>query len=187
MTKERKVKGSAIIGLVNLVRQFKDRPWHEYLTPEDMEILESMVIPGEWYPIDFIQRLTLAAFKLLAGGDHDLVARFARESMTDIIDGPYRPFIKNASPIEAIDKLIEFRNSLYSFGDSRLEKLGENSARVRIADLGEDNEGVEFFITFQGVQLEELIKWRGGSEVKVTPRKLIEDGEVVIEFDLSWS
>jgi len=69
MTEERKVKGVALVGLVELVRKNDDKPWDQYLTPEDMKLVNTMFMPSEWYPLEFSQRLVTAFAKIFLKDD----------------------------------------------------------------------------------------------------------------------
>ena len=63
MTSEKKIKGSAFIGIIETIRGHKDKPWEEHLTSEEMEIVNTTFMPTEWYPVEFSDRLSIALFK----------------------------------------------------------------------------------------------------------------------------
>lgn len=68
MESDRKCKGSVMLDIVKVVRAFRDLDWGEYLKPEDWEIIDAMVIPTEWYPIDSYMRIGMAVYKVVAKG-----------------------------------------------------------------------------------------------------------------------
>jgi len=187
MTLERKCKGSVVLDMVKVVRAFKDLPWDKHLKPEDRQIVNSMVMPTEWYPLESYMRIGMAVFKLVARENEEAVRQFARAAMKELFEGAYRPFLDKHDPFLAVNKFLELRKSLFNFHRSAMEKTGDQSLQVRLFNLGEIEEGLEVFQLLLGVHLQELIRYNGGEEVEIKTRQEIQEGEKTLVFDLAWS
>ena len=186
MEDKRMIKGSVIMDMVNLVRAREDLPWHEYLTEEDLKTVNSMVLPGNWYPLELSQRLSVAAFELLANKNMEMVEKLSRAASRELFAGVYKPFVHVGDPEAAIRKFLKLRESLYTFSKASAEPLSEKKIRVRITELGEPNEHLPVYILYQAIQFEELVAVNGGLEDKSETRQGMEDGQLFLEFDVSW-
>jgi hypothetical protein len=184
---ERKLKGSVALDMVKVVRAFPDQPWDRFLLPEDMEIVNSMIIPAEWYPIEFFQRVGLAVYKLVAKGNDEVVAQFARRAMKELYEGPYRPFLAQGDPFAATEKFLDLRRGLFNFSKMEMERTGEESLRVRISEFGTLEEGLDVFMLVLGVHFQELIKYNGGDRVNLDYHRETEAGQIKMVFELSWT
>jgi hypothetical protein len=65
---QRQVKGTMILDYVKMIKKYKVLDWNKYLRPEDWELVESTILPSQWYPFDFYRRSSQAAFQLIGGG-----------------------------------------------------------------------------------------------------------------------
>ncbi len=182
---ERKFKGEVLLKFVKLIQSSPELPWKDHLTREDMEIVNSMVFPGQWYPAESYMRMALAAYKLISKGDVGRVRPFGKATMDDLLQGPYGPHLKNREPAEAIDKYLGLRRSLMNFSNMVVEKTGEKSCRVTISETG-GFEGMDLYCLMLGAHFEVLAEVNGGKNPKVEHRQVEEKGEPVFIFEVSW-
>jgi len=187
MTAERKCKGSVIVDMAKIVRQFKDQPWDEYLKPEDWEIVNAMVIPTVWYPIETYQRIGLAVYKLIAKGNPEVVRSFGRAAMAEMLQGPYRYHLERGNPFEAVQKFMDLRKTLFNFSRMEMEKTGDQSLRVRILELGDFETGLDVFLLLAGVHFQHLVEHNGGKDVKLETRQEGNPGDRELVLDLKWN
>jgi hypothetical protein len=186
MEAERKVKGVVLVGLIDLVRQNRDKPWDQYLTSEDMEVVNSLFIPSEWYPIEFSQRLVTAFVKIFLQGDNSRIEQVARHILAEMLESPYKRFILVDDPYQAVKKLIELQNKNYNFSSTTVERTGENGLLMRVAELGETDENFEYFVIFLGAQLKELAAKNGAKNIDLKSSKVQEGEKTMLELAMTW-
>lgn len=90
-------------------------------------------------------------------------------------------------PFVAVDKYLDLRKHLFNFYQSEMDKTGEKSFQVRIFNLGNIEEGLDEFLFILGVQIEELVKYNGGKEIKVESRHEVREGDKILLIDLAWN
>ena len=182
---DRKFKGEVLLKFVNLIQASRDLPWEDHLTREDMEIANSMVLPGQWYPAETYMRMAIAAWKLVSKEDKKRVRAFGKASMNELLQGPYGAHLKGREPADAIDKYLAIRRQLMNFSNMAVEKIGEKSCRVTISEIGMF-EGMDLYRMMLGAQFEVLVEVNGGKnpevEIKVTEDQ---EGQIFI-FNLEW-
>jgi hypothetical protein len=187
MTQDRRVKGSVVLDMVKVIRAFKDLPWDQYLTPEDFEIVKSMVIPTAWYPIEAYQRMGLAVYKLVAKESDDVVRKFGQAAMKELLSGPYRPFLVKDDPVEAVHKFFELRKSMFNFSKTVVEKTGDKSIHIKITELGDFRVGLDIFCVLLCAHLEEIARCNGCNDVTLRPRHEKRPDGVNIFVEISWT
>jgi hypothetical protein len=64
----RHVKGVLFADYVRMLRAHRDRPWTQYLQPEDLPYLDQRIDPGQWYPMETFERLGIAIMHAVADG-----------------------------------------------------------------------------------------------------------------------
>jgi hypothetical protein len=187
MPEERKCKGSVILDMVKIVRAVKDQPWDRYLKPEDWTIINNMVIPTDWYPVEFYQRIGLAVYELAAGGSAEAVKQFGRLAMKELFHGPYRPFLDRRDPFLAVQKFMDLRRPLFNFSKMEMEPTGEQSLRVRISELGEFETGLDVFHLLAGVHFQQIAEFNVGHPVNLAMSLIGAKADPVLVIDLDWA
>lgn len=180
------VKGSVLVDMVKVVRQFKDPPWGQYLKPEDQELIQAMVIPTAWYPIESYMRIGMAVFKLIARGDPQAVIAFGRSGMDEMLEGPYRFHLERRDPFAAMQKFLDLRKSLFNFSRMEAKQTGEKSLCVRLSELGKFETGLEVFVLLAGAQFQRLVERNGGKNVRLETRIEPAPADNTLLFELSW-
>lgn len=186
MSGERKCKGSVILDMVKIIRADKQAPWDRFLRPEDWEIVNSMVIPTEWYPIESYQRMGTAVYELVAKRNAQVVEQFGRAAMKGLFGGSYRPFLDKKDPHEAIHKFLELRKSLFNFSRMEMQKTGPRAARVLIFEIGEFQQGLDIFEQLLAAHLKELVELNGAGAATCQSSLQDVQGEKTLAFELGW-
>jgi hypothetical protein len=185
MNTERKVKGELLVDFVKMIRAAKDLPWKEHLKPEDMEIVNSMVIPTSWYPVESYQRMALAVWELVAKRNEEVVHEYGRQAMRELLKGFYRPHLDRGDPFQAVDKFLGLRRSLFSFSRTEVKKKGENNILVRISGFG-SFEGMDIYALLIAAYLQALIEFNRGKDVKYDIQETREQDEQVYLINIEW-
>ncbi len=182
---DKKVKGDAIIKMVKVIRNAKDLPWQDHLTSEDMDIVNSMVLPASWYPAESYQRMLLAVYKLVARGDLEVVRNYGRFAMNELLQGPYGKQLDLNNPYEAVKKFFALRQALINFAKWAVESKGEKGMQVRLSEIGY-YEGVDVYCVMLGEHFKVIIERNGGRDPKLEISTTEEDGEQVYVLDMEW-
>jgi hypothetical protein len=185
-TTERKVKGSLVVDMVKIIRAIPQLPWDKHLKPEDMAVVNSMVLPTAWYDMESYMRIGLAVYALGAQGKPENVVAFGRQAMQALFDGPYRPFLDKNDPALAIQKFLDLRKSLFTFSKMKMDKLADKKVRVTISELGRIEDGLEVFNLILEVHFVRLIELNGGKNVRCERKEQITPYDATLIFDLAW-
>jgi hypothetical protein len=184
-TKNWQVKGSLLLDYIRMIKANKDKPWHKYLTPEDMEIIEGRVLPSVWYPYETFRRCGLATFHELAGGKVEAVRAWGKISMEQLVKGLYSSVVTEKDPMKAIERFVSMRRQFFDFDARTHEKVGEKHIKVRLQTIP-DREGIEAYTAQLTGGFEKLIELTGGKNPKIVLTKKQWAGDPVTELDISW-
>ncbi len=186
MSAARMVKGSVLLDMVKVVRAFRDLPWDDYLKPDDWNIIDGMVIPTAWYPVENYQRIGVAVYYLVAKADKRVVSQFGELAMQELFNGPYKPFLDKGDPLTSVEKFLDLRRSLFNFSRMEAAGTGDKSMQVKVWELGELKDGVDMFLVLTGAHFKKLVQLNGGEMVKLMTRGEEKGGDLVLYFDLTW-
>ena len=132
------VKGTILIDLVKQVRAEKDRNWEQYLTAEDMALVNGEVLTSSWYPEDFFYRLSMAVYKVI--GQSSLDACFAYGQLTaHNMAEIYKNLVAPGDPATTIERFVTRRQSFFSTEyqgaeENRVEKRADGITLHSVAD-----------------------------------------------------
>jgi hypothetical protein len=107
-----KVKGTAILDLVRIIRSEKQRDWDQYLEPEDMDIARGTIFPTKWYPGDSFWRIAWAVAKEVGENKSDNHFIFGRLSARSFLE-VYKRLLVEGDPIASIEKCIDVWRTFY--------------------------------------------------------------------------
>lgn len=185
MEQERKVKGEVLLDFVKMIRSAKDLPWEKYLTPEDMDLVKSIIIPASWYPAEMYNRMGLAAWEIVAKKNLEMLRAFGSQTMTQLLNGIYRPHLDLNDPHKAVKKFIELQTRYMNFGRIECEKAGDRGIHVSILEFG----GfliVDIWLDMTSAQLKTLIEFNGAKDVKYEIRVTGDKEDPVYLADFKW-
>ena len=75
-----KIRGTFLKDYVKIVNATRDKDWERFLNEDDWQIIGTMIIPTELYPVEIMGRIAQGLYELLAGGSHQFVREFGRSS-----------------------------------------------------------------------------------------------------------
>ena len=139
--KDRKVKGSMLVEQVRMVRANKHEDWSEYLNEEDWKVINSKILPANWYPLEAFQRSGWAVYKVLAKSNLDVVRASGRIKGEELFDGVYRHIASGDDPENSLDRFCKIYRTLFNFSTLRFEKIADRQAERYESIPDEDKEG----------------------------------------------
>ncbi|MFE8596651.1 TIGR02265 family protein [Archangium violaceum] len=183
-----RIKGSVLITRLNLlmkqggtgrVQQVLQR-----LSPADRKVLEGVIMPIGWYPLDLNLRLDAAIADALSPRDRSKAfVEMGRASAEENLNGPHHVFIRKGDPHFLLSHAPEIYRLYYAVGSRTYEKAGPRSAVLRT--LGAESVTEADCLTIVG-WYERAIEMSGGREVRVEQKKCRARGGVYCEYHCSW-
>ncbi|WNG59711.1 TIGR02265 family protein [Archangium gephyra] len=183
-----RIKGSVLITRLNLlmkqggtgrVQQVLQR-----LSPADRKILEGVIMPIGWYPLELNLRLDAAIADALSPRDRNKAfVEMGRASAEENLNGPHHVFIRKGDPHFLLSHAPEIYRLYYAVGSRTYEKAGPRSAVLRT--LGAESVTEADCLTIVG-WYERAIEMSGGREVRVEQKKCRARGGVYCEYHCAW-
>lgn len=132
-----KVKGTAIVDLIRMIRKAKDRDWSVYLNSDDMEMVNTRVIATNWYDGDFFWRVATAVATEIGQLKEDNVILFGKISARSYLN-VYKDALVHGDPLKSLKKFIDRWLSFYDFEDDPFTKAeisgSDNSLNITAYD-----------------------------------------------------
>lgn len=72
------IRGTFLKDYVKIVRATQDADWGRFLTADDWEIINSMIIPSAWYPAETMGRIARGLYELHSNHSYEFIRAFAR-------------------------------------------------------------------------------------------------------------
>jgi uncharacterized protein (TIGR02265 family) len=182
---DRKVKGTMVLHFVKIIRKFKDLEWNKYLKPEDWEIINRIVLPVKWYPLDFFKRCSIAVFHLLGRGDLEAARANGQMLAKQLFSTTYRSLGALDDPMRALNQFVQMYASFFNFSSLRLEKAGLKSALLFHNYDPRDKDNIPYSKLLQGMY-EEMIQMTGGKNVRVAITARQWEGDPETKWEISW-
>lgn len=165
-----------------------DALWEKVLSrlpADDAAKLRRTLLVTASYPLELNLRLDRAIADVLYPHDPDRAfIEMGRKSAEVNLQGPQRAFVKEGDP----HHLLAFTETIYAFyyGEGRrtYEKTGPNSAVLTTHDAPPSTPGD--CATVVGWH-ERALELSGARDVRVVERRCRNRGDVVCEYELSWS
>ncbi|OJT23287.1 hypothetical protein BO221_20710 [Archangium sp. Cb G35] len=183
-----RIKGSVLITRLNLlmkqggtgrVQQVLQR-----LSPADRKVLEGVIMPIGWYPLELNLRLDAAIADALSPRDRNKAfVEMGRASAEENLNGPHHVFIRKGDPHFLLSHAPEIYRLYYAVGSRTYEKAGPRSAVLRT--VGAESVTEADCLTIVG-WYERAIEMSGAREVRVEQKKCRARGGVYCEYHCSW-
>ncbi len=116
-----KVKGTAIVDLVRIVRAQKGIDWGKYLKPEDLKIVNSLIVATEWYPGDSFWRIAYAVAKEVGQMNPENQFLFGRLSAQSYLR-VYKRILVEGDPAASLERCVNLWQSFYDFEGAPFKK-----------------------------------------------------------------
>ncbi|WPB80295.1 TIGR02265 family protein [Archangium violaceum] len=183
-----RIKGSVLITRLNLlmkqggtgrVQQVLQR-----LSPADRKVLEGVIMPIGWYPLELNLRLDAAIADALSPRDRSKAfVEMGRASAEENLNGPHHVFIRKGDPHFLLSHAPEIYRLYYAVGSRTYEKAGPRNAVLRT--VGAESVTEADCLTIIG-WYERAIEMSGGREVRVEHKKCRARGSGYCEYLCSW-
>ncbi|MEW6079588.1 MAG: hypothetical protein AB1724_17410 [Thermodesulfobacteriota bacterium] len=164
------VKGTILVDLVKQVRVAKDKNWGQYLTPEDMALVNGEILTSAWYPDAFFYRLSLAVYKVIGGSSTEACFAYGQLTAHNMIE-VYKNILVQGDPASTIERFVTRRQSFFSteYQDAEKNHVEKGVNRITLYSLAEKkirNTEVEVVIVYSllGI-IHELAVIAGGKNV----------------------
>ncbi len=178
------VKGTLFVDYVRMIKSRRDVDWRKHLTPEDMEFLNQRILPSTWYPFETYERLGMAIFYEITGGQMEMVRMWGRMS-TDLLKRIYKNMIVEGEPAESARKFNIVRAGFFDFPGFQIESLTPNSLVLSI-EFSKERVAAEAQ-AFQTLgALERLLELSGAINIEHNFTKQIWEGDSRTVIELTW-
>lgn len=181
---ERSVKGSLLIDFVKMIRGNPDLPWSEHMLPEDMDLVNQMILPASWYPMESFQRIGIAIFKLVAKEDYGLL-RFYGRSMADKFNEELPGLVCEGRPADTLNKQGLIQQRLYSFDVAQTEDVGPCHMIVHIYTTPEEVAAKQMIEINSGL-VERLLELSGATNIRVKLVEAVWEGAEKSSLEVKW-
>lgn len=180
---DKKVKGTVFSEYVRMIKNNRSLDWDKYLTEDDWKLVNEMILPSTWYPVESYARMGLAVFKLLAGGDVNAAWNWGRLSL-DGLTKVYKNLISD-DPYESMRKFAMIQRSLANFALIEVEKEGENTLHIVLqVNFGEEEDMA--YAYQMGGMLERTAELSAPGKATVTIIKKTWEGDAQTVFEMKW-
>ena len=131
-----RIKGSVLITRLNLLKNQgggeRLQQVLQRLTAADRKVLEGVIMPISWYPLELNLRLDSAIADVLSPRDRSKAfIEMGRASAEQNLNGPHHVFIRKGDPHFLLSHSPEIYRLYYAVGSRTYEKTGPKSAVLR--------------------------------------------------------
>jgi hypothetical protein len=164
-----RVKGSLLTDLSKMIRRAHDKPWQKWLTLEDMKILNDMIIPAAWYPLDTFRRAGVAAYNVFGFGRPDALRQWGRDSVARMQEQVFKQFFDKKDPKAAIKNFVNVNCRVMDFLRIRAKDSGDKSMDIMFRgepSLREKFPELELYVAFVGGVAEGMAERNGAIEAR---------------------
>ncbi len=183
-----RIKGSVLITRLNLVRKHggpeRLAKVLGRLAPPDRKVLEGIILPISWYPLELNLRLDAAIADVLSPADRTKAfIEMGRASAEENLAGPHHVFLRQGDPHFLLSHAPEIYRLYYAVGSRTYEKAGERGAVLRTVDAQSVTE--EDCLTIVGWH-QRAIELSGGRDVRVSHPTCRARGGPHCEYLCTW-
>ncbi|QRO00350.1 TIGR02265 family protein [Archangium violaceum] len=183
-----RIKGSVLITRLNLLRKQggveRLQQVLQRLPAADRKVLEGVIMPIGWYPLELNLRLDDAIAGALSPKERARAfVEMGRASAEENLQGPHHVFIRKGDPHFLLSHAPEIYRLYYAVGSRTYEKTGARSAVLRT--VGAESVTEADCLTIIGWH-QRAIEMSGGRDVRVDHPKCRARGNGYCEYLCSW-
>jgi uncharacterized protein (TIGR02265 family) len=182
---EKKVKGTMLLDFVKMVKVHKNLDWNKHLKPEDWELINAIILPSKWYPLDFFKRCSTAAFVLLAGSNLEMARTNGQMMAKHLFETTYKTVVQSKDPMRALSQFVANYATLFNFSLLKLEKIDPRHVHVLHDYDPRDKGNIAYCHQMMGM-FETMVQMTGGKDGKVVLAKKQWEGAPATIFDITW-
>jgi hypothetical protein len=182
-----RIKGTALIPAVKVVRKFRDKLRPNDMNEEGMELVGQRVLPGVWYPIEAASQIMIAVNKVLGSSSLTTGMEFIAGDLAESdLRGVYQDLITVGDVARSLRRSSILWRNYFDEGTVTMSvpdpKAGQAVARL---------EGFEQSIPYcQGIagMAKVVVRMAGqGKTCEVSETKCTLRGDPLCEFHYRWS
>lgn len=183
-----RIKGSVLITRLNLLMKQggtgRLQQVLQRLPPADRKVLEGVIMPIGWYPLELNLRLDAAIADALSPRDRNKAfVEMGRASAEENLNGPHHVFIRKGDPHFLLSHAPEIYRLYYAVGARSYEKTGPRGGVLRT--VGAESVTEADCLTIIG-WYERAIEMSGGRDVRITHTKCRARGNGHCEYLCAW-
>jgi hypothetical protein len=114
-----------------MIRGKKGVDWTPRLTPEDLTLVATRILPERWYPMASFERLGNAILAEIAGGSLDAVRMWGRFSVDQLHVAQPR-LVCDRDPVETLMRFRVLRATYFDFEALTVHALAPQHAEIAI-------------------------------------------------------
>jgi hypothetical protein len=184
---EKKVKGTVLLDFIKIIKTHPHLDWNKYLTQQDWDVVNSIVLPAKWYPLMVFHRCAQGAFHLIGQGNLESARANGQILAKRMFETTYKSMAHNQDPMHGLNHFLSTFSSLFNFAILKMEKIGPRHARAQYdytpASGDPDQQAnIPFAHQLRGM-LETLVQITGGKNHKVL---LSNQNQCIMIFDITW-
>ncbi|ATB37081.1 hypothetical protein CYFUS_002502 [Cystobacter fuscus] len=183
-----RIKGSVLISRLNLLARQPGTKRLEVLQRlplADRKVLDGVILPIGWYPMELNLRLDAAIAAVLSPRDRTKAfVDMGRASAEENLKGPHHVFLRQGDPHFLLSHAQEIYRLYYAVGLRSYERTGPNSGALRT--LGAESVTEADCLTIIG-WYQRAIELSGGSDVRVDHTKCRARGNDCCEYLCAWA
>jgi hypothetical protein len=179
------VKGKLFENYVRMIRKLKHVDWSEHLPASDLEIINQLVLPTQWYPMETFQRCGAAIFEVLAKGDPEKARAWGRISMDQLAKVYKHLLIEPNDQFKTLEKFSKLSRNFFDFDGFGLIVRDENHVAVQI-DPAFGTLSVQGYSYQMLGSLERLLELSGAQNVKGEFSEKMWEGARHSVIELRW-
>jgi hypothetical protein len=183
-----RVKGSMVIDFAKMIKANHDKPWQKYLDLDDMQTLNSMIIPLAWSPLKVFRKAGFAVFEVFGKKDPEAAREWGRNMVRKIPDEIYNSFFDKNDPARALRNYVNVNRSTFSFLRPRFSEAGPGAARIGLhgaPEVKKEFPELDLLGLILSGSVEELIIKNGGVNPQVSAKTDGQDDEL-IALHIAW-
>jgi uncharacterized protein (TIGR02265 family) len=183
-----RIKGSVLITRLNLLKNQggveRLQQVLQRLPAADRKVLEGVILPIGWYPLELNLRLDGAIADVLSPRDRPKAfIEMGRASAEANLNGPHHVFIRKGDPHFLLSHAPEIYRLYYAVGSRSYEKTGPKSAVLRT--VGAESVTEADCLTIIG-WYQRAIEMSGGRNVRIDHPKCRARGNGHCEYHCTW-
>jgi hypothetical protein len=183
-----------LIDFARIIRANKNLPWDQYLTREDMGLIQGNIYPVTWYPFEAFERISYTVFMLIGKGDLMNARTFGAFTIQDTFHKVYGDVLfRDKDPVAVLKKFVTLQEKFFKFQDIsdplKMELLEGNKVKIIIrapSALGIEYTHMEAYTHYLAGAFQKVIEGCAKG-VRINIIKIQSETEPASEIELTWS
>ena len=181
----KQVKGSLFAEYVQMIRKNKHISWNKHLGSSEMEFLDQIILPSQWYPYEIYQQYGAAIFQEIAEGKPQVACSWGKETM-DRLAGLYKEnLIEEGDPLKSLNKFKALTRNVFNFDSFEIIVHDDNHVDIAV-DLAFGTKAIQGYSYQMLGSLQRLLELSGADDVKAEFSAKTWEGDDKTMIELRW-